>query len=45
MVIWSVPAKQDLKNIYDYIATDSKYYAIKVSQEFIERSEKLAAIS
>ncbi len=43
MVIWSIPAKQDLKNIYDYIATDSKYYAIKVSQEFIERSEKLAA--
>lgn len=41
MVIWSIPAKQDLKNIHDYIATDSKYYAIKVSQEFIEKSEKL----
>ena len=36
MVIWSGPAKEDLKKIYDYIAGDSKYYAIKVSQEFIE---------
>ncbi|MEK7748086.1 MAG: type II toxin-antitoxin system RelE/ParE family toxin [Nitrospirota bacterium] len=42
MVIWSIPAKQDLRKIYDYIATDSKYYAIKVSQEFIEKSEALA---
>ena len=42
MVIWSVPAKQDLKSIYDYIATDSKYYAIKVSQDFVEKSESLA---
>ncbi len=31
------PAKEDLKKIYDYIAGDSKYYAIKVSQEFIEK--------
>ncbi|MFQ5753477.1 MAG: type II toxin-antitoxin system RelE/ParE family toxin [bacterium] len=42
MVIWSVPAKNDLKNIHNYIANDSKYYATKVSQEFIERSERLA---
>ncbi len=41
MVIWSIPAKDDLKSIHDYIANDSKYYAIKVSQEFIEKSEKL----
>ena len=41
MVIWSVPAKNDLKNIYNYIACDSKYYAMKVSQEFIEKSEGL----
>lgn len=44
MVIWSGPAKEDLKNIYDYIAGDSKYYAIKVSQEFIEKSEQLAEL-
>ncbi|MEW6087385.1 MAG: type II toxin-antitoxin system RelE/ParE family toxin [bacterium] len=42
MVIWSIPAKLDLKNIYDYIASDSRYYAVKVSQEFIEKSENLA---
>ena len=40
MVIWSIPAKQDLKKIYDYIARDSKYYAEKVSQDILERSEK-----
>jgi len=42
MVIWSNPARDDLKKIYDYIAGDSKYYAIRVSQEFIEKSERLA---
>ncbi|MCD4693257.1 MAG: type II toxin-antitoxin system RelE/ParE family toxin [Calditrichales bacterium] len=41
MVIWSNPAKDDLKKIHDYIAKDSKFYAIKVSQEFIEESENL----
>ena len=41
MVIWSIPAKQDLKKIYDYIARDSKYYAEKVSQDILERSDKL----
>jgi toxin ParE1/3/4 len=41
MVIWSEPAKEDLKKIFDYIASDSKYYAIKVSQEFVEKSEQL----
>ena len=41
MVIWSIPAKEDLKKIHDYIACDSKYYATKVSQEFVEKSEQL----
>lgn len=41
MVIWSIPAKQDLKEIYDYIARDSKYYAEKVSQGIVEKSELL----
>ena len=30
-----------MKKIYDYIARDSKYYAEKVSQDILERSEKL----
>jgi len=41
MVIWSLSASHDLKKIHDYIAEDSKYYALKVSQEFLARSEAL----
>ena len=41
MVIWSIPAKHDLKKIHDYIADDSQYYALKVSQEFVEKSNIL----
>jgi toxin ParE1/3/4 len=41
MVIWSEPAKEDLKKLFDYIASDSRYYAIKVSHEFVEKSERL----
>ncbi|HDH31317.1 MAG TPA: type II toxin-antitoxin system RelE/ParE family toxin [Candidatus Wolfebacteria bacterium] len=41
MVIWSNPAKDDLRKIHDYIAQDSKFYALKVTQEFIEKSEIL----
>ena len=41
MVKWSKPAKSDLKQIHDYIARDSKFYAQKVSLEIVEKSEKL----
>jgi hypothetical protein len=34
MVKWSVPAKNDLKQIHDDIANDSKYYAQNVIQEY-----------
>lgn len=44
MVKWSKPAKLDLKQIYDYIAIDSKFYAQKVSQEIVEKSEKLNSL-
>ena len=44
MAVWSILAKNDLKSIYNYIASDSKYYAIKVSQEFIEKSERLEGL-
>ena len=43
MVRWSKPAKLDLKQIRDYIARDSKFYAQKVSTEIVEKSEKLNA--
>ena len=35
MVIWSNKANKDLKNIYEFIAIDSKYYANKVFREII----------
>ena len=41
MVEWTVPAKQDLKSIHDYIARDSRLYAKKVSLELVEKTEKL----
>jgi plasmid stabilization system protein ParE len=37
MVVWSQPAKADLRNIHDFIARDSKFYAKKTTQEIIVR--------
>jgi len=31
MVIWTNPAKADLKSIHNFIASNSKYYAKKVT--------------
>jgi len=44
MVKWSVPARNDLKQIHDYIAKDSKYYARKVIQEIIAKTETLTEL-
>ena len=44
MVIWSEPAKVDLKHIHDYIATDSKHYAKKVVQEICEKASVLGTL-
>jgi addiction module RelE/StbE family toxin len=41
MVTWSVPARNDLRQVHDYIAKDSKYYARRVVQEIIAKTEKL----
>mgnify|MGYP000695124029 CR=1 FL=1 len=41
MVIWTNPARADLKNIHDFIAEDSKYYAKKVAQEIREKTDIL----
>ena len=41
MVKWSIPAKDDLKQIFEYIAKDSKFYANKVADEIVEKSEML----
>jgi toxin ParE1/3/4 len=41
MVIWSTPARNDLKQIYDYIAKDSKYYATNVVEKIITKAENI----
>ncbi len=41
MVNWSVPARNDLKQIHDYIAKDSKYYARRVIQDIVEKTGTL----
>ncbi len=41
MVKWSQPAKNDLRQIYDFIARDSRFYAQKVTLEIVKKSEKL----
>jgi toxin ParE1/3/4 len=38
MVIWSLPARDDLKQIFDYIALDSTIYAHKVVKNIVEKS-------
>ena len=41
MVIWAGPAKTDLRAIHDFIASDSRYYAKKVVQDIIDRTNIL----
>ncbi|BAO43744.1 type II toxin-antitoxin system RelE/ParE family toxin [Thiolapillus brandeum] len=41
MVIWSEPAKADLRSIHDFIAHDSRYYAKKVTQDIREKTDVL----
>jgi hypothetical protein len=41
MVIWTKPAKEDLKLIHDFIAADSLFYANKIIEDIIFRQSKL----
>jgi len=41
MVKWSVPARNDLKQIHDYISNDSRYYARIVIQEIVAKTGTL----
>jgi plasmid stabilization system protein ParE len=41
MVIWSEPAKTDLRSIHDFIAHDSSHYAKKVTQDIREKADIL----
>lgn len=44
MVIWSAPAKVDLRAIHDFIAHDSRFYARKVVQDIVERTDVLGQL-
>lgn len=41
MVIWTDPAKADLRRIFEYIAHDSRHYADKVTQEIVGKVDVL----
>ncbi len=41
MVIWSEPAKVDLRSIHDFIARDSTHYAKKVTQDIVAKTDVL----
>lgn len=41
MVKWTNPAKRDLKKIHDYIAVDSIYYARRVVENIVGKTENL----
>ncbi|MFU8837372.1 MAG: type II toxin-antitoxin system RelE/ParE family toxin [Thiohalomonadaceae bacterium] len=40
-MIWSDPAKADLRSIHDFIAHDSKHYAKKVTQDIVTKTDVL----
>ncbi len=41
VIFWSIPARHDLKLIYQYIANDSKRYAARVIQDITNKVEIL----
>jgi len=41
MVIWSEPARADLRSIHDFIAHDSTHYAKKVTPDIVARTDDL----
>jgi toxin ParE1/3/4 len=41
VVVWSNPAREDLRLIQQYIAHDSKHYAKKVIQDILSKVETL----
>jgi plasmid stabilization system protein ParE len=45
MVIWSKPAKADLRSIHDFIAHDSRHYAKKVTQDIAAKTDVLHELS
>ncbi len=44
MVIWSDPAKADLRAIHNFIAHDSPHYAKKVTQDIVAKTDVLVSL-
>ena len=44
-VIWTDPARDDLRMVYDFIARDSDYYADKVTREIYEWSKSVFSVA
>lgn len=42
MVEWSLPARDDLRAIYEYIALDSKFYARNTVRNIVERASRVS---
>ena len=42
-VVWTKQAKRDLKAIYDYIASDSEFYAAEVVSEILDAEHRIDA--
>ena len=41
MVRWTLPARNDLKQIHTYVARDSRYYANKVVHEIVAKARSM----
>lgn len=44
VIVWSQPAREDLRLIHQYIAHDSKHYATRVAQDIAEKVETLLTL-
>jgi plasmid stabilization system protein ParE len=44
VIVWSQPAREDLRLIHQYIAHDSKHYATRVVQDIAEKVETLLTL-
>lgn len=41
VIVWSKPAREDLRLIHQYIANDSRLYAIRVIQDITDKVDAL----
>jgi len=44
VIVWSKPAREDLRLIHQYIAHDSKRYATRVAQDITDKVETLLGL-